>query len=204
MPCVPSRQDGGPGSLRETGESSVRCETSTNPKRSPWGLTSGLVQASLLSKSYVKVSSVCSLTLCYNATHTLHGKATCGRAQRCEWAAGFWPGSERGGVIIFARICILIVLSCLQRGTAIWERFTQMLPSGLGQQWTRFQLLWFSKHTDKLWRGLKTSLTIDFLKNHFCQRTQIRFHENYKENLGIWMPKGFLKNYRLTASWAHL
>lgn len=52
------------------------------------GLTGGLVQAMLLSQSHVEVSRVGSLTLSYDATHTLHGKATRSPAQGRERSAG--------------------------------------------------------------------------------------------------------------------
>lgn len=89
------------------------------PSKSPWGLTSGLVQASFLSKRHVKVSGVSGLALCYDATHTLHGETTCGWAQCCEWATRLRPGSEGRGVIIFARVCVFILLFRLQWGTTI-------------------------------------------------------------------------------------
>lgn len=91
------------------------------PSKSLWGLTSGVMQASFLSKRHVKVSWVGSLALCYDATHTLHGETTCGWAQRCEWATRLRPGSEGRGVIIFARVCVFILLFRLQWGTTIFN-----------------------------------------------------------------------------------
>lgn len=82
-------------------------------------LTRGLMQPSLLSQSNVEVRRVGCLTLSYDATHTLHGKAACGPAQRCEQAAGLRPSPECRGIVVPAGVHLVIILNRLHRSVTV-------------------------------------------------------------------------------------
>lgn len=68
------------------------------------------MEPSLLRQSHVEMSRIAPLTLGYDATDTLHGKATRAPAQRCERPAGLWTCFKHRRIVISGTVCLLVLL----------------------------------------------------------------------------------------------